>query len=173
MDLHAALRRSGIGGDLPYENLALFLRMSHDRAPTKKKKRASAQEIDALVKAVVHDIQIMNEVDTYRTASEIPDDQKSLVPLLSGLRVALGEIASFLTDQATALREQHGGIATHDSIKDIMNKIGDCVDKTALKSLMEQIFAIHAEQLAIGNGNGVGYIKECMALIDQALDISA
>jgi len=37
-----------------------------------------------------------------------------------------------------------------------MNKIGDCVDKTALKSLMEQIFAIHAEQLATGNGNGIG-----------------
>ena len=53
-----------------------------------------------------------------------------------------------------------------------MNKIGDCVDKTALKSLMEQIFAIHAEQLATGNGNGIGYLAECIALIDQALDIS-
>ena len=171
MHLHAALRRSGIGGDLPYQNLALFLRLSHDRAPTTS--GLSAREIDALVKTVVHDIQIVNELDTYRTAFEIPDNEKSLIPLLSGLRVALGEIASFLKDQATALREQHGGINTHASIDDIMNKIGDCVDRTALKSFMEQIFAIHAEQLATGNGNGVGYLEECIALIDQGLDISA
>lgn len=72
----------------------------------------------------------------------------------SGLH--LEKLSLFFKDQATTLREQHGGITTHDSITDTMNKIGDCIDKTALKSLMEQIFASHAEQLATGHGNGIG-----------------
>jgi hypothetical protein len=106
--------------------------------------------------ALGHDIKIINTLDSCRTASKEDDNEKSLVQLLSVLRPALREIVSFFKDQATTLREQHGGITTHDSITDIMNKIRDCVDKTALKSLMEQIFAIHAEQLATGNGNGIG-----------------
>jgi hypothetical protein len=177
MHFHAALRRCGIGGDVPYQNLVLFIRLSHDRALT-----LPAQDVDNLdkamddlVKSVVHDIRIMNEVETYRTvrtASEISNDEKSLVPFVAGLRVALVDIVNFLKDQATGLREQHGGVTSHDSIESIMAKIGDCVDKVALKGLMEQVFAIHAEQLSTGNGNGVIYLEECIALIDEALDIA-
>jgi hypothetical protein len=81
--------------------------------------------------ALGHDIKIINTLDSCRTASKEDDNEKSLVQLLSVLRPALREIVSFFKDQATTLREQHGGITTHDSITDIMNKIGDCVDKTA------------------------------------------
>jgi len=143
--------------------------LCHDRATP----GLSAEGFNNLVTEVVHDIKIVNEFETCRTASEIFRDEKSTVQFLSGLRVALQDIVALLKDQATALREQHGGLTTHTSIEDIMNKIGDCVDKTALKSLMEQVFAIHAEQLATSNSNGVGYIEECITLIDQALEISA
>jgi hypothetical protein len=48
-----------------------------------------------------------------------------------------------------------------------MIKIGNCVDKTALKALEEQVFAIHAEQLATANSNGVKAIEKCIGLIKQ------
>lgn len=93
--------------------------------------------------------------------------------MLSGLRVALNDIVDYFKAQATALREQHGGVTNHASVKDLMIKIGNCVDKTALKGLEEQIFAIHAEQLATANSTGVGYIEAFIALINEALGISA
>lgn len=47
------------------------------------------------------------------------------------------------------------------------------MDKTALKGLEEQVFAIYVEQLATANSNSVGYIEACIALIGEALSISA
>lgn len=52
-----------------------------------------------------------------------------------------------------------------------MTKIGNCVDITALKVLEDQVFAIHAEQLATANGDGVVYIEKCIDIIDRALSI--
>jgi hypothetical protein len=57
-------------------------------------------------------------------------------------------------------------VAKHASIKDLIIKIGNCVDKTALKSLEEQVFAIYAEQLATTNNNGVEYLEKYIGLID-------
>jgi hypothetical protein len=134
------------------------------------------EKLDDVVRAIVHDIGIANEIQeitTTRTVSKITDGPTDLTPLLSGLRVALNEIVDYFKAQATALREQHGGVTNHASVNDLMIKIGNCVDKTALKGLEEQIFAIHAEQLATANSNGVGYIEACIALINEALGISA
>ena len=50
-----------------------------------------------------------------------------------------------------------------------MIKIGYCVDKTALVKLEEQVFAIHAEQLATADGNGANYVGEVIETIDVSL----
>lgn len=71
--------------------------------------------------------------------------------------------------RATELREQHGGVQRHHSIEDLMVKIGNRVDKTALMDLAEQVFAIHAEQLATRDGEGADYIGELVQCIDVAL----
>ena len=172
LELHAALCRTGLGGKLPYQSFAAFLRWGHDRATA----GWASEKLDAVVRGVIHDIGIANEIQeitTTRTVSNIIDGPTDLAPLLSGLRVALNEIVHYFKAQATALREQHGGVTNHASIEDLMIKIGNCVDKTALKGLEEQMFAIHAEQLATANSNGVGYIETCIALIDEAVGISA
>jgi hypothetical protein len=132
--------------------------------------------LDQVVGAIIHDIEIANEIQAItstRTVSKVSDEPTDLTPLLSGLRVALIEIVKYFKDQATALRVQHGGVTNHSSIDDLMIKIGNCIDKTALKALEEQVFAIHAEQLATANSNGVGYIEACIALIDEALSAYA
>ncbi|KAG4432721.1 hypothetical protein IFR05_011799 [Cadophora sp. M221] len=67
---------------------------------------------------------------------------------VTGLKGSLESIVSLLERQAAELREQHEGLDTHVSINDIMIKIGIVIDRMALKSLMEQVFAIHGEQLA-------------------------
>ncbi len=171
MQLHAALRRTDLGGSLPYQSFAAFLRWGHDRASA----GWDPDMLDTVVRGTIHDIKItreIQEITSNRTVSKISDGPTDLTPLLSGLRVALIEIAEYFKAQATALREQHGGVTKHASIEDLMTKIGNCVDVTALKCLEEQVFAIHAEQLATANGNGVGYILECINLIDEALSAS-
>jgi hypothetical protein len=171
LELHAALCRTGLGGKLPYKSFVAFLRWGHDRATA----GWAPKRMNDVVKAIVHDIEIANEIQeiaTTRTVSKLANETADLTPLLSGLRVALNEIVEYFKAQATALREQHGGVDKHGSIEDLMIKIGNCVDKTALKALEEQVFAIHAEQLATANSNGVKYIEECIGLIDQALALA-
>lgn len=65
------------------------------------------------------------------------------------------------------LREQHGGIQDHSSLEDLMTKIGNCVDKTALMALREQFFATHAKQLTTSNCHGAGFIRELVDAIDS------
>ncbi len=171
LELHAALCRTGLGGKLPYKSFVLFLRWGHDRAAA----GWGTERLDTVVQAIIHDIGIANEIQnitTTRTVSKLADGTSDLTPFLSGLRVALNEIIEYFQAQKIALREQHGGVTKHASIEDLMIKIGNCVDKTALKALEEQVFAIHAEQLATANGNGVTYIEKCIVLIDQALSIA-
>jgi hypothetical protein len=170
-ELHAALRRTGLGGKLPYQSLIAFLRWGHDRTVA----GWDPERVDTVVEAIIHDIGIANEVQgitTTRTVSKVANEITDFTPLLSGLRVALNEIIEYFKAQLIALREQHGGVNKHMSIEDLMTKIGNCVDKTALKALEEQVFAIHAEQLATANSNGVKYIEKCISLIDQALAIA-
>lgn len=131
--------------------------------------------MDAVVKGIIHDIEIANEIaniTTDRTTSKLEDGLADLTPLLSGLSVALKEIVEYFKAQTKALREQHGGVTKHLSIDELMSKIRNCVDRTALKALEEQVFAIHAEQLATANSNGTTYIENCISLIDQALALT-
>ncbi|KAF4624396.1 hypothetical protein G7Y89_g13775 [Cudoniella acicularis] len=172
IDLHAALRRTGLGGRLPYQSFVSFLRWGQDRAAA----GWAPDKLDSVVKGIIHDIEISNEVQsitTTRTASKLMDGPTNLVPVLSGIRLCLDEIVKYFDAQAKELREQHGGINNHASIDDVMIKIGNCVDRTTLKVLMEEVFAIHAEQLATANSNGVKYVRKIMDLIDKALAISS
>jgi hypothetical protein len=149
-----------------------FLRLGHDRAVA----GWAAKRMDGVVKAIIHDIELFNEVNdivgTSRTVSRIRDDPVDHGPFLEGLKVALKEIVDYFNAQSKAIREQHGGVTKHSSIEDLMGKIGNCVDKTALKVLHEQIFAIHAEQLATANTNGLRYIEGCISLIDKVLALA-
>ena len=166
--LHTALRRTGLGGRLPYQSLIAFLHFGSARTEG----FVSPDNLDEIVEVVIDDIEMLNEInniETTRTVSKLTNGLADLTAFLSGLKVALEEIVNLFKAQAIALREQHGGVTKHASIEDLMNKIGNCVDKTALKVLNEQVFAIHAEQLATANSNGIRYIEKCIGLIDQAL----
>jgi hypothetical protein len=166
LELHAALRRTSLGGKLPYQNFVLFLRWGHDRAAV----GWTDKRLDAVVQAIIHDIEITDEVQnitTTRTVSKVANETDDLAPFLPALQLALEEIVEYFQAQTKALREQHGGVTKHASIEDLMIKIGNCVDKTALKALEEQVFAIHAEQLATANSHGVKAIEKCIGLIKQ------
>ncbi|KAF2799650.1 hypothetical protein K505DRAFT_230468 [Melanomma pulvis-pyrius CBS 109.77] len=166
--LHAAIRKVDIGHDLPYQSLTLFLELAHDRSTA----RWEVERLELVVLKILHDIKIVNKIPfvyPVSTVSEEQDKSQALVPFITSVRQALCEIKDFLSAQATALRDQHGGVQRHLSIEDLMVKIGNCVDKTALMALEEQVFAIHAEQLATGNSQGAGYISELVGFIDAAL----
>lgn len=168
INLHAALRKDDLGNQLPYQSLAPFLELAHDHASASWE----PDMLEQVLRQILHDIRIFNKtpyVPLFSTVSEQTDNPQALELFVSSVRRALLEIKDFLLAQATELREQHGGIQRHISIKDLMVKIGNCVDKAALMALEEQVFAIHAEQLATGNGWGVDYIDELIQWIDVAL----
>lgn len=129
-------------------------------------------KLEQVVRQILHDMKIANKtryIPLVSTVSEGPDECQALILFVTSLRQALCEIKDFLVAQATQLREQHGGVQKHLSIKDLMVKIGNCIDRTALMTLEEQVFAMHAEQLVTGNGSGADYIDELVRSIDTAL----
>jgi hypothetical protein len=148
LDLHAILQGNKkdhvLGDELPYQSLALFLGFSHNRA-------APGWDTSALrevVVAILNDVKIVNKHHPFpsmQTPSEEPDESAGQVAFILVLRQTLCEIEEYMLDQAKQIREQHGGIEKHLSIDDLMGKIENCVDRTALVALVEQVFAIHAE----------------------------
>lgn len=171
VELHAALRRKNIGGKLPYGSLVAFLRWGHDRAVV----GWAPERIDSVVETILHDIEISEEIQkivSTKTASKMTDGPVDFRPFVSGMRVVLIELKEYLKAQAKAMRDQHGGVMKHDSIDNIMVKVGNCIDKTSLKLLEEQVFAIHAEQMATSNAGGIDYVEKCIKLIDEALAVS-
>jgi hypothetical protein len=171
VELHASLRRTNLGDTLPYRDLVAFLTFGHKRAAA-----GWAQDrLDDVVKSTVHDIDILNEfqpLTTSKTLSKLVDGKADLTTFLSGLRVLVGELIQYMKAQHQAIREQHGPIGTHESIEDLMMKIGNCVDKTALQMLVKQVLAIHAAQLTTENAGGITYAEKMAALIDEALAVS-
>jgi hypothetical protein len=172
LGLHDAMRKDRSRGDLPYQNLALFLKLSHDRAGPAWKEEILFRK-DTLIhvtRQVLKTIKIVNEtryVPPVQTASRENTEQEDPLPFLSGVRQTLVEIKDFLEQQAVEMREQHGGIQDHSLWEDLMTKIGNCADRTALVALQEQGFAIHAEQLATSNCQGAGYIHELLDAINS------
>ncbi|KAH8820812.1 hypothetical protein F5884DRAFT_61533 [Xylogone sp. PMI_703] len=82
---------TGLGGKLPYKSFVAFIRWGHERAvPCWEPER-----LDDVVEAIIHDIEIANEVKditTSRTVSKLSNEAPDMAPLLLCLRVALKEI---------------------------------------------------------------------------------
>jgi len=172
LGLHDAMRKDGSGGDLPYQNLALFLKLSHDRAgPAWKEeilfRKDTLIQVTRQVLKTIKDVNETRYVPPVQASSRETTEREDSLPFLSALRQNLVEIKDFLEQQAVEMREQHGGIQDHSSWEDLMTKISNCVDRTALVSLQEQGFAIHAEQLATSNCHSAEFIRELVDCIDS------
>jgi hypothetical protein len=81
----------------------------------------------------------------------------------------LVEIQDVLNAQAAELREQHGGIQSHRSLTELVAKTGNAVDKATVMALEEQVFALHAEQLATGDCRGAQYVGKLVSVSNAAL----
>jgi hypothetical protein len=101
-----------------------------------------------IVRGALQDIALMNR---YQPAARqiLPSDDNraaALTGMISSTRAMLQVIQSYQTRAAAKIREQHGGITVHDSIDGLMRKIGNTVDRTSFMVLIEQVFAINAQQ---------------------------
>ncbi|KAG9188280.1 hypothetical protein G6011_02203 [Alternaria panax] len=131
--------------------------------------RASTRFVE-VVGRILHDIAIFNKTKYISSTWTVSTQNEShMVPFVSALRESLCELKGFFTRHAKELREQHGGIQNYKSLDELMIKIGNTVDKTALVALSSHVFAIHGEQLATANSGGSGYIDELITAIDGAL----
>jgi hypothetical protein len=165
IDAHAAIRQADIGADLPYQELGRFLILLHDHAAP----GWSVSMLVDVVSNIIHDIKVASRLNIVEipTVTEEADVDSDTVPFLVAHRQFLCDIMAFFTSLATQLREQHGGIQKHSSLDDLMTKISNCVDKTALMVLEQQVFAIHAEQAAAGIHRGITFIKTAIDGIDM------
>lgn len=57
----------------------------------------------------------------------------------------------------------------HESLDDLMVKAGNCVDKTALRVLNEQVFAIRVGQMAATNTDVMKSINDLITIVDKIL----
>lgn len=167
--VHTIMRTNDLGASLPYGSIALFLELVHDRAQ-------AGWEIETLtqvVRQILHDIELCNKYHAtscqWTASDEEEDTASALVGLISVLRELLRELQEYLSAGAKAVQEQHGGVQRHRSIDQLMQEIGAVVDKTALMTLEEQVFAIHAEQKATVLVRGAEYAGKGIKLIDAAL----
>jgi hypothetical protein len=154
-----------LGDRLPYQSLALFLEWAHDRIAADWTK----DQIAEAVERILHDIGIVSKARSVSTLSTASNKDVDMKPFVAAVRQSLCEIRDFLVRQGKEIREQHGGVQTHASIDDLMIKIGECVDKSALVALEAQVFAIHGEQIATANSRGADYIDELVCHIGGVL----
>lgn len=90
LGLHEAMRKDGSGGDLPYQNLALFLELSHDRTgPTWRKEILFRKDmIIHVTRQVLKTIKIVNNtpyVPPVWTSSSAGAEQGDPLSFLSAI----------------------------------------------------------------------------------------
>ena len=168
INLHEALREDSLGGRLPYQNLAFFLELCHKNIDSSWQgpvlKEALGQMLDTIA--------IHNKYNDTSTSSnlELGLPFTDFAPFASACRLALLAVVESLEKQARQSREQYGGIRAHEPLEELMIKIGNCVDKTSLKIMIEQVFAIHAEQFSASNCQGAKRLNEIIKVFDRLLE---
>lgn len=73
----------------------------------------------------------------------------------------------YVEDSAKLIAEQHGAILKHANLKDLMNKMGDAVDTAAMKSLLEQLGALHAVMYASKNREVVSMLRAADEFLER------
>lgn len=163
------MRKNDLGAALPYGSLALFLELAHDRA----KPGWSASTLTQAVRQILHDVELANKFPAtschWTVSNEEEEKVAALVGFVSALRALFRELQEYLHKGAQAMQEQHGGVQNHKSIDDLMEKIGAVVDKTALLTLEEQVFAIQGGQGATVLVHGAEIAGKGVKMIDAAL----
>lgn len=155
-------------GRLPYRSLGLFLELLHDRARGGWNEHPLPDIIEQLLR-VIKMVNKYEYLPTVTAKKDIPMPPQDFRPLVVAIRTAFTEVAKYLREHATAVRDQHGAIREEGSMEEIMQNVGACVDVISLKILAEQVFAIHAEQIAGGNEKGSEMIGNILQIIDVAL----
>jgi hypothetical protein len=165
VDVHKVIRNADLGNDLPYHFLELFLEMIHDRAsygwtPT---------QLEPVVSRILHDLKIIEKVSHRPATWTVSEDNfDGPTMFMSAVRQALVELNKMVLDIASELHQQHGGLQQRD-FKELMAKISNCVDKTALMALHEQFAKTHAQQLGSAMTPVSEFIKELIGYINKAI----
>ncbi|CAG8955741.1 hypothetical protein HYFRA_00011007 [Hymenoscyphus fraxineus] len=162
--VHQSLLRTKLRGDLAYSNFLPFLKAcSIEIHP-----RNQEDFIDSNVKVILEIMKIVSDTTPLAsppTLSSMNKDDMTL--LLSAIRKAVIEARKYMIRSAEAMRSQHGGIADHTNLEELMTKIGKTVDVTTRKVLTEQVFAIHAEQWANVHIGTAKYLDKIIERLDR------
>ena len=156
-----------LGHRLRYSSLVLFLELLHHRAI-----RGWHQ---SMIQDVVENLmEEMMLIDKHKWNKGIADadeagSSKDLRPFLHALHMTIAELYHFQRRNMELISEAHGPIGDHGSMEALMEKVGACVDRAALKILCEQVFAVHASYLASSNSHALKSLEEVHSVIGKAL----
>lgn len=97
-------------------------------------------------------VTLHNKYNSIRTTSNSQAISTDLMPVvLSFVLDVIHRVNREIEDSAEVLITQHGVALKHESIYDLMSKLGRAVDVATTQSLHEQLGAIHAAQLVSRN----------------------
>jgi hypothetical protein len=92
--------------------------------------------------------------------------------VLTTMREFIKTMDKYVDDSAKLIAEQHGAILKHANLKDLMSKIGDAVDTAAMKSLVEQLGALHATVYASKNREVVNMLRAADEFLERILMVN-
>jgi hypothetical protein len=157
---------------LPYADLGLFLVTCNDTFPP-----ASSMENEddhLLVHAVKAALTAVERAAIWKTGSNVavePLSERNFRLMISAAKGILDNLIVFDKDYRQQVARQHGGVAKHASMDDLMNKTANAIDVEAQKFNFEQIANIHAVQVASGSSQIAEKLSELSGLFGKALNV--
>lgn len=89
--------------------------------------------------------------------------------IIEGVLQVILAIDDFAKRSRDMVAEEHGAVMDNLSIRDLMNKVGDAVDRAQLQSLVEQIAALHAVLYAAKDKEIVESLKQLKTYLSDIL----
>ena len=167
VELRSSLKRTNLFQQLQYADLVKFVVIAHDKDA---RTGLPTEYMDTVVKETLEELRraaFLRDIATPTTASKIglatsPDIQTFLLAMVNQLKAMI----NFLEREKNYLSEQHGGL-THQTMDEIMFRIGNIVDRTALMMAVEELAAVHAHQLTNTYSCGVNELRMCLSLLER------
>lgn len=97
---------------------------------------------------------------------------EDLFQVLTSMRDVLRKVIRFSEASMEDVAKQHGGMLKSTSLKDLMIKVGDSVDRSSLQVQFEQVCALHAAAYAQNKVNSAKTLRDLVMYVERVLLIT-
>lgn len=94
---------------------------------------------------------------------------EDLFHVLTSMREVIRDVNRFSEASMEDVAKQHGGLLKSTSLKELMIKVADSVDRASLQARFEQVCALHAAAYAQNKVNSAKTLQELAVCMDKVL----